>query len=812
MTFLGQVRSVRAVSPLVLFSVLLAVGCVSSDLSRGDRLADEGQWDQAVVAFREAVKRDPLDPAVQQRLDRAKLRAAEMHHDEGVRRLEEQQLAEALREIKLALGLIPSHPEFRASLDQAVRLKQARDEVQAADKLLGLGRPEDALAAYERAVELDPNRKDAVDGIVALTQQQRAATLTGRSSEPITLQFQNTKLKEVFEILARTVQLNVVFDKDVKDDPVTVFVHDLSFDEALQLILTTHGMSAQKIASDTLLILPANKQKQAQYQDLMIRAFYLSNAKAKDAVTLLKTLLDSKRIHVDEGVNAVIIRDEPAKVRLAERLLAAVDRPEPEVELDVEVLEVNRTKSLKYGLNYAKQAGAGIVPSGSSGGLSTSPIPFTYSQLTSLGPSSYLFTLPASVLADFFKQESDAKTLASPKLRVINGKAATVNIGDKQPILLSTTNVLPGQAATGAIPTTSTVTSIEFKDTGVKLTVEPTIHLMDNVTLKLKIEVTRLGDQITLQSSPEIKQFKFGTRTVETSLMLKDDETVVLAGLIQNEDRKTKTTVPWLGDLPLIGHLFSSTTVDSVTTEVVLTITPRILRGRSTATLAAQGFWSGTESTFATQPLYYSQPVSFSAPPVASPAVYVAPFSQPAREVEPSGVPMPLIEPTQGPALSPAPPAPLGLTGVPPGSPPLPNASEPPSGGELLARAPTAITFQTGQTTTTVNQEFSVGLITLQPEQINEGQLRVIFDPTRLEFRRAESGATLVSAQVEGGTVVLHLKASGQAVLPGSALATLVFQSTVGGESTITLEPFESGGQTRPASPTTIQRLRVLVR
>src|SRR6185503_18944445 len=200
-----------------------------------------------------------------------------------------------------------------------------------------------------------------------------------------------------------------------------------------------------------------------------------------------------------------------------------IDRKDPEVQLDVEVLEVDRAKSLKYGVNFAKQAAAGIFPDASKGSFSTSATLFTLQQLAELGSGSYLFAIPGSILLDFFKNETDAKTLASPKLRVLNNKQASINVGDKQPILLSTTNVLPGQAATGAVPTTSTVTSIEFKDTGVKLTVEPVINLLDEVTMKLKIEVTRLGDQVTLQASPEIKQFKFGTRSAETTLSLKDD-------------------------------------------------------------------------------------------------------------------------------------------------------------------------------------------------------------------------------------------------------------------------------------------------
>ena len=205
---------------------------------------------------------------------------------------------------------------------------------------------------------------------------------------------------------------------------------------------------------------------------------------------------------------------------------------------------------------------------------------------------------------DFFKQVTDAKTLAAPKVRVVNNKKAEINIGDKQPILLSTTNVLPGQAATGAVPTTSTVTSIEFRDTGVKLTVEPSIHLGNELSLKMKIEVVRLGDQVTLQATPPITQFKFGNRSAETMLNVRDGETIVLGGLIQEEDRKTRTTIPWIGDLPFIGNLLSSFKTHRVTTEVILTITPHIIQGMPPPGLRTQVFWSGTDSVYATTPLF----------------------------------------------------------------------------------------------------------------------------------------------------------------------------------------------------------------
>src|SRR5262249_46166322 len=322
---------------------------------------------------------------------------------------------------------------------------------------------------------------------------------------------------------------------------------------------------------------------------------------------LLKSMLDSKRMHANEQLNTIVIRDQPEKLEMAEKIILANDRLDSEVLFDVEVLEVDRTVSQTYGLTYPKSVAAALVPPGASltnfsfGQLGQQ---FTYRQLTSLGQDSYLFKLPTNVQLDFLKQITDAKTLASPKIRVVNNKKAEINVGDKQPILLSTTNVLPGQAATGAVPTTSTVTSIEFRDTGVKLTVEPTIRLVNDLALKMKIEVVTLGDQVLLQANPPITQFKFGNRSAETMLNIKDGETIVLGGLIQEQDQRTKVTIPWIGDLPVIGDWISSFKTQRVTTEVILTITPHIIHSMTQPNRGTQVFWSGTESSYATVPLF----------------------------------------------------------------------------------------------------------------------------------------------------------------------------------------------------------------
>lgn len=593
----------------LLFALALLAGCLASqDAKRGDQHLAAGNWEEASLAYKEALKNDPFDPGLTGKYALARERAAGLYHDRGQTLLKERQIDLAIEQFKRALTIEPSSLVHQASLAEASRLKEARSYFREAERLSQLGRTDEAMGAYTRAAELDPTFKDPLESISRLTEEQQAAMRGDRLKQPVTMRFKNAGIKEVLEGVAKVGGFTLIFDKDVRNDPISIGVQDTPFEDALSLILNSNSLFSRQVSPGVLIISPNTKQKQDQYQDLMIRTFYLSTAKAKDMLVLLRSMLDSKRMHANEQLNAIVIRDQPEKLDLAERIILANDRQEPEVLFDLEVLEVNRTKNQTYGLNYPKQAGAGLIPPGFTGTLAADAVQMTYRQLTSLGPDSYLFRLPTSVLLDFFKQESDAKTLAAPKVRVVNNKKAEINIGDKQPILLSTTNVLPGQAATGAVPTTSTVTSIEFRDTGVKLTVEPSIRLGNELTLKMKVEVIRVGDQVTLQASPPIQQFRFGNRSAETTLNMRDGETIVLGGLIQEEDRRTRVTMPWIGDLPLIGNWLSSFKTERVTTEVILTITPRILQPPLGAGTTNQAFWSGTETTYATAPIFSSAP------------------------------------------------------------------------------------------------------------------------------------------------------------------------------------------------------------
>ena len=194
----------------------------------------------------------------------------------------------------------------------------------------------------------------------------------------------------------------LIFDKDVRNDPISIAIQDTTVEDALQLVLNSNSLFSQKVSSSVLIISPNTKQKQEQYQDLMIRTFYLSNTKSKDMLVLLKTMLDSKRMHANEQLNTIVIRDQPEKIQMAEKIILANDRQEAEVLFDVEVLEVNRTINQNYGLTYPKQVAAAMAPLPPPAGLIAGTLAqqFSASQLQNLGPGNYLFKLPTNVQLD----------------------------------------------------------------------------------------------------------------------------------------------------------------------------------------------------------------------------------------------------------------------------------------------------------------------------------------------------------------------------------------------------------------------------
>jgi general secretion pathway protein D len=795
-------------------ATLMVAGCLANRETRvADHLGAAGNWDGAVILYEQAVKGSPDDPALRRQLDQARLKAATIHYERGRALLKDHQIEPALDEFKRALSFDPANPEHRVAFDEAMQARQAEVGVAAGRQLMKTGRLDEALAEFEAALEKNPSLIDAQQAVMQLTERKRSAAsaegLALSSKEPITIKFQGARLKEVFELLSKSYGINILFDRDVRDDPVTVFLKDASFPQALNLILATNNLFMKRINEKTILVAPKTKAKANQYEDLQIRTFYMSVVQAKEMVNLLRTMLDTRRVFVNNDLNAIVMRDATDKLDLAAKIIAANDRPVAEVMFDVEIIEVDRTKLFTYGWELSSNS----VSAGVGTTLDSIGKALSLNQINKLTRSNVFLTLP-TVVVDMIKSDSDAQTLANPRMRVLNGGTAKINVGDKVPILLSSSSSTG--TTSNLIGGTTTVTSTEFKDVGIKLSLEPTIYLNNDVRMKLNLEVTSLGEFVK-----DVGQFKFGNRTAETTLNVHDGETVVIGGLIRDEDRTAVNKIPGLGDIPILGKLFSHTSQQKVKTDIILTITPHVVRRLEPPGEDLLAFWSGTEEAYSTTQLFSG--LSYGGTSGGSGGGSggdSGEFVQPPPMFEPP--PMPDLPPQDQPPGFQESPVPVPPIPPPPVRPPAPFSSYLP---ELSAPGPSAVIHVVpAQLSVVERQPVTMVVRADVVAGLSEAEFVVSYDPAVLEFDRAVEGgllsqegwATAFSAipKPELGQIELRItRLSDVRGAQGSgALCTLIFRSKMPGASSVTVVPGAFTGPDHAAVSVTARRGVVVVR
>ncbi len=568
--------------------------------------------------------------------------------------MEAGQLDESVQRLELGVRESGNNTELRA-----LYFRQ-RDRVSA--QLVALaeterlqGRLDEAQALYERATRLDANNPRVRDGMIALENERRVATrmtqartllakgdsagaervlrevlsvaptqaearrllarlradaprpdapptaLTAALSKPITLDFRDVPIKSVFDVIARTSGVNFVFDKDVRSDTrVTIFVRDASVEEVIGLVLTTNQLERKLLNQNTLMIYPDTPVKARDYKDLVTRTFYLANTDVKQAQTMIRTLVKTKDIFVDEKLNLVIIKDTADAVRLAEKLIESLDMAEPEVMLDVEVLEVTRSRLQELGIRFPDQIGYGrlqpdlnttIVNNGVTQSNTTlgGTLAQGFVDLRNRNGLTSFVSNPALTL-NLRSEAGDGNTLANPRIRVKNREKAKIHIGDKLPVFTTTSTANVGVSA-----------SVSYLDVGLKLDVEPNVYLDDEVGIKVQMEVSSVTREVTGPAGS--LAYQIGTRSAATVLRLRDGETQVLAGLISDEERSSANRLPGLGDIPTLGRLFSSTRDNNSKTEIVLLITPRIVRNVARPDANAVNEPAGSESDVGAPPL-----------------------------------------------------------------------------------------------------------------------------------------------------------------------------------------------------------------
>lgn len=560
---------------------LVLAGCASERAYReGQDLAREGRTEEALARFEEASQRET---------DSAKFRIAVLQTREGLvsaalaagrKALDEERYDDARAAFRRAMTWQPGNPRAQDGLNAIAAAQRHAKWMNAAQQ--ALDRKEDKVAEnWLRMVltEDSQNRKaKALLQDLEETNQKKTGTvlLAEAYRKPITIEFKDAPLKSVFEVISRTSGLNFLFDKDVRSDQKTsIFLKNSTIEAAVNLTLLTNQLEQRVLDANSVLIYPNTQAKQKDYQSLTVKAFYLGNAEAKVVASTLKTILKSRDVVVDEKLNLLILRDTPEAIRMAARLVAMHDVAESEVMLEVEILEVKRTRLLDLGIRWPEQISLSPLAA-STGALSVA-------DLRGLNAETIGATIgPTTINAK--KVDTDANILANPRIRVRNREKAKILIGERVPNITSTST------ATGFV-----AESVNYVDVGLKLDVEPTISIEGEVAIKISLEVSSVTSQVQTKSGS--LAYQIGTRTAQTILRLKDGENQVLAGLINNEDRQTGNKVPGLGDIPLLGRLFGEQRDDTSKTEIVLSITPRILRNLTRPGTSNLEFDSGTETS-----------------------------------------------------------------------------------------------------------------------------------------------------------------------------------------------------------------------
>lgn len=386
--------------------------------------------------------------------------------------------------------------------------------------------------------------------------EETSLTLREAFKKPLTIEFKDIDIESVFKIISQTVGINFVFDKDVrKDDKVYIFVQDNSMEDILKLLTVTNQLKYKTLNSNTLLIYPDTPAKKKEYQELVVRSFHIAHTEVKQMVAMVRGLVKAKDIYVNEKLNIFIVRDTPEAVNLVARIVSLNDLPEAEVMLDVEVLEVTRDSEILFGPTLPQSVTYSGVAAATPG----------LAPLSTIGFGLKHYSIANDTLIDFKKTLSKGDILANPRIRVRNREVAKILIGERVPIV--TANV------TG---TAATVTQqVNYIDVGLKLDVNPVISLNNEVAIKIALEVSTIVSFVT---SGNTRVPQVGTRTAETLLSLKDGETQVLAGLINEEETKSLSGLVGFIDLPVISKLFTSQNLVDNRTEIVLLITPRIIR------------------------------------------------------------------------------------------------------------------------------------------------------------------------------------------------------------------------------------------
>lgn len=543
--------------------LLLALACTANRAYRLAQAAeDEGDWDQAVIHYLELVDQFPNRVAYRTGLLRAKIRASQTHFERGKKFQEANALERALAELQQAVQLDPSNQYAQ------VELEKLREQLLRAD--------DDPLRLSGTLEDLKERNRGT---------RPQPPILNPRSQEAISLEFPKAvSVFDIYKALGTAFGINILFDPKLRDQQIAIELRDVVAQDALEILMRTANHFYKVLDEQSIIVVEDSPQNRRNYEDLVIQTFFLSNAEVKDVMTMLRSLVGAKNVASNDQLNAIVLRDTADKVKVAERIIHTNDKARGEVVIDVELLQINGNKLRELGVELSQNFVVQSFDSGNDG----APGSVRVSDLQFINQGNWFVTIP-NITYSFLKNSSDAELLASPQIRISDGEQATLHIGDRIPIPVTSFNT--SQTVGGNIVP---LTSFQYQDIGIRLDLEPRIHHNKEISLQLQVEVSDLNGFV--EGSGGQNQPIIGTRTIESTIRLKNGETNFLAGLIRTGETTTESGIPGLSDIPVIGRLFSNKRTELNRTDLVLTMTPHIIRTPDITEEDLLPIWVGTEA------------------------------------------------------------------------------------------------------------------------------------------------------------------------------------------------------------------------
>jgi general secretion pathway protein D len=821
---MARINKVRFVGwAIILFTAFYISGCSAymqaanarSAFEEAEKLAEEENFDLAIEKYSEAVKLEPGSKTYKLKLVSAQTRAAASHIRKARVLANEGKLAEAVEEYQIAKDFDPSVEVAAQEQQEVFNLLQAEKLAEEGATFWGKRNLLLARKAIAGALKLNPQNARALAIKDLLDRDQKKVAMDGieldvASEEPITLSFKDANIKEVFGILSQLSGINFIFDEEIRSQSISVLLEKASFVQAMQLIMQMNGLDKKVLNSKTIIIYPQSREKDKQYGDQIIQTFYLSHIDAKKAVNLLRTMLQLRKIYVHEERNAIVVRDKPEVIKLAEQILAAADRSDSEVLFDVEVLSVRENENLNFGPRLSEYStsvgfskdGSSILSDTLSSGGSTDGL------ATSLSNLETFYTVPSAAF-DYAKTLSTTELLASPKIRVKNKEKAKVHIGKRDPVVTTS-----GSTSDSGF----TSQNVQYVDSGIKLDIEPTVQLDGTVLTKIKLEVStaeRLDDSDTTGESP----IALTTTNAETALVLLDGARTILGGLYESGSISNKTTIPFIGDIPFLGSLFTNFSDAEEKREIILSITPYIIKKVELPDIDVATIWSGGEDNLKNGPNFgaFAQNIMSeveATKPQSAPAINPMQTESPAEvETAAESVAQIVDEPVVAEGAVPEEEV-VSTEEAPDNEEPLVNEEEPSAVEVVLTEViegrqevvpPLAIETTNQVATLSFDapegvgkgQEFSVSVLVKDVENLYSAPLFIKYDPASLElvslnegvFLKQDGQTTVFSSSPNRttGQVIVGYKqgTGGQGASGSGVLFNLNFKALTEGEATL---------------------------